>query len=153
MSFNAAKMPAISFLAILSVQSLVRWGHRTGKCVDQYCTALYSAGSKFRFSAREANLSCLGSTMNHEPWLIQTADVPISTDRGVQRAQADQHLLPPGSPVIGSLPWKLYSVRNWQFSPHKINFISRRGGKLSRESEDVTLILTTRKICYRVYIV
>lgn len=88
-------------------------------------TALYlPRGSEFTITAaRESEFAVtwVPTDEDHEPWLIQPQDVPISIRGGDNVSRQINDLLPPGSPVHRLILVEVYTPSgNWSsYPPHK----------------------------------
>jgi 5-deoxy-glucuronate isomerase len=88
-------------------------------------TALYlPRGSEFTITAArdsEFAVAWVPTDEDHEPWLIQSEDVPISIRGGDNVSRQINDLLPPGSPVHRLILVEVYTPSgNWSsYPPHK----------------------------------
>jgi 5-deoxy-glucuronate isomerase len=100
-------------------------------------TALYlPRGSEFTITAArdsEFAVAWVPTDEDHEPWLIQPQDVPISIRGGDNVSRQINDLLPPGSPVHRLILVEVYTPSgNWSsYPPHKHDVhIEDEGGNL-----------------------
>src|SRR5688500_4470628 len=104
-------------------------------------TALYlPRGSEFTITAArdsEFAVTWVPTDEDHEPWLIQSKDVPVSIRGGDNASRQINDLLPPGSPVHRLVLVEVYTPSgNWSsYPPHKHDVhIEDEGGNLDRKS-------------------
>ena len=100
-------------------------------------TALYlPRSSEFTITAArdsEIAVTWVPTDEDHEPWLIQPQDVPISIRGGDNVSRQINDLLPPGSPVHRLILVEVYTPSgNWSsYPPHKHDLhIEDEGGNL-----------------------
>jgi 5-deoxy-glucuronate isomerase len=100
-------------------------------------TALYLPRHTEFTIAAERNSECavtwVPTDQDHEPWLIQPQDIPISIRGGDNVSRQINDLLPPGSPVHRLILVEVYTPSgNWSsYPPHKHDVhIEDEGGKL-----------------------
>ena len=100
-------------------------------------TALYlPRGSEFSITAArdsEFAVTWVPTDEDHEPWLIQSQDVPVSIRGGDNASRQINDLLPPGSPVHRLILVEVYTPSgNWSsYPPHKHDVhIEDEGGNL-----------------------
>jgi 5-deoxy-glucuronate isomerase len=95
---------------------------------------------------------------DHEPWLIQSQDVPISIRGGDNVSRQINDLLPPGSPVHRLVLVEVYTPSgNWSsYPPHKhdLHLEDEKGNLLEADLEEVYFYKIDRQEGYayqRVY--
>jgi 5-deoxy-glucuronate isomerase len=108
-------------------------------------TALYlPRGTEFTITAArdsEFAVAWVPTDENHEPWLIQPQDVPISVRGGDNVSRQINDLLPPGSPVHRLILVEVYTPSgNWSsYPPHKhdVHIEDEVGNLIEADLEEV----------------
>ena len=108
-------------------------------------TALYlPRNTEFTITAErdsEFAVTWVPTDEDHEPWLIQTQDVPISVRGGDNVSRQINDLLPPGSPVHRLVLVEVYTPSgNWSsYPPHKhdVHIEDEAGHLIETDLEEV----------------
>lgn len=108
-------------------------------------TALYlPRGTEFTITAgrdSEFAVAWVPTDEDHEPWLIQPQDVPISIRGGDNVSRQINDLLPPGSPVHRLILVEVYTPSgNWSsYPPHKhdVHIQDEAGNLIEADLEEV----------------
>ncbi|HMD80379.1 MAG TPA: 5-deoxy-glucuronate isomerase, partial [Anaerolineales bacterium] len=108
-------------------------------------TALYlPRGTEFTITAArdsEFAVAWVPTDEDHEPWLIQPQDVPISVRGGDNVSRQINDLLPPGSPVHRLILVEVYTPSgNWSsYPPHKhdVHIEDEVGNLIEADLEEV----------------
>ncbi len=108
-------------------------------------TALYlPRNTEFTITAKrdsEFAVTWVPSDEDHEPWLIQPQDVPISVRGGDNVSRQINDLLPPGSPVHRLILVEVYTPSgNWSsYPPHKhdVHIEGEDGNLVEADLEEV----------------
>jgi 5-deoxy-glucuronate isomerase len=108
-------------------------------------TAVYlPRGTEFTVRAErdsEFAVTWVATNEDHEPWLIQAQDVPISVRGGDNVSRQINDLLPPGSPVQRLVLVEVYTPSgNWSsYPPHKhdVHIEDEAGNLIEADLEEV----------------
>jgi 5-deoxy-glucuronate isomerase len=108
-------------------------------------TTLYlPRGTEFTINAErdsEFAVTWVATDEDHEPWLIQPQDVPISVRGGDNVSRQINDLLPPGSPVHRLVLVEVYTPSgNWSsYPPHKhdVHIEDEAGNLIEADLEEV----------------